>query len=80
MNTYELQHTATCPNGNLVDLYEIKIESPKPIQVEALIQALEDSPKSIYQEDLTDWLRSRIPARITTVGIHHGVRITCVRD
>jgi hypothetical protein len=80
MNTYELQHTATCPNGELVDHYEIKIESAKPIQVEALISALDDSPKTIYQEDLTDWLRCRIPAKITTTGMHHGVKITCIRD
>jgi hypothetical protein len=80
MNTYELTHTANCPNGELVDHYTIKIESAKAIQVEALISALSDSPDEIYQEDLTDWLRQRIPAKITTVGSHHGVIITCVRD
>jgi len=80
MNTYELTHTAHCPNGQLVDNYSIKIESHKSIQVEDLISELDNSPEEIYQEDLTDWLRQRIPAKITTVGSHKGVVITCVRD
>jgi len=79
MNIYELTHTGTCPNGELVDTYSIKIESSKSIQVEALISALDDSPDTIYQEDLADWLRCRIPAKITIVGLHHGVKITSIR-
>lgn len=79
MNIYKLTHTATCPNGNLEDYYEITISSSKIIQVEDILLALSNAPKEIYQEELTDYIRSKLPAKISTVGYHHGVEITCVR-
>lgn len=79
MNIYKLSHAAHCPNDGIADVYEITIESNNAIQVELILSTLEGSPKVIFQEDLTDYLRRDIPAKITTVGTHHGVQITCVR-
>jgi hypothetical protein len=79
MNTYKIKHTAKCPNGELVDFYDIALRSPFSIQVEYIIQTLENAPKEIYQEDLADYLRSKIAAEITVMGWHHGVQIISER-
>ena len=79
MNTYKIKHTAKCPNGGLVDSYDIALRSPFSIQVEHIIQTLKDAPKEIYQEDLADYLRSKIAAEITVMGWHHGVQIISER-
>jgi hypothetical protein len=79
MNTYKIKHTAKCPNGELVDSYDIALRSPFSIQVEYIIQTLENAPKEIYQEDLADYLRSKIAAEITVMGWHHGVQIISER-
>ncbi len=79
MNTYKIKHTAKCPNGDLVDSYDIALRSPFSIQVEYIIQTLENAPKEIYQEDLADYLRSKIAAEITVMGWHHGVQIISER-
>ena len=79
MNTYKIKHTAKCPNGELVDSYDIALRSPFSIQVEDIIQTLENAPQEIYQEDLADYLRSKIAAEITVMGWHHGVQIISER-
>jgi len=79
MNTYKINHTAKCPNGDLVDAYRIILRSPYSIQVEHIISTLKSAPLEIYQEDLADYLRSKIAAEITIIGWHHGVEITCYR-
>jgi hypothetical protein len=80
MNTYETTHRAACPNGKLIDTYEIKITSHNTLIVENLIEMLANSPKQIYQEDLADYLRAKIGAKVEVVGWHYGIKITCVRE
>jgi hypothetical protein len=80
MNTYETTHRAACPNGKLIDTYEIKITSHNTLIVEDLIEMLANSPKQIYQEDLADYLRAKIGAKVEVVGWHYGIKITCVRE
>jgi hypothetical protein len=79
MNTYELTHRAKCPNGKLVDSYQITIRSQVTIMVEDILSALNNAPAEIYQEDLATMLRSRLGAEITVEGSHHGVHITSHR-
>ena len=80
MNIYETTHRAKCPNGKLVDTYEIKIRSHNTLIVEDLINILKSSPEEIYQEDLADYLRSNIGAQIEITGWHYGIKITCIRE
>lgn len=80
MNTYETTHRAACPNGKLIDTYEIKITSHDTLIVEDLMEILSSAPKQIFQEDLADHLRSKIGARVEVVGWHYGIKITCVRE
>jgi hypothetical protein len=79
MNTYKIKHTAKCPNGDLMDAYDVQIRSPYSIQVEYIIQTLKNAPAEIYQEDLATYIRSKIAADITVIGWHHGVQIISER-
>lgn len=80
MNIYETIHRAVCPNGKLVDTYKIKITSHNTLVVEELMEILAKSPKQIYQEDLADYLRAKIGAKIEVVGWHYGIKIICIRE
>ena len=80
MNRYELNHRAKCPNGNLVDTYAITIESAGRIMVEDITKTLKASPDPIFQEDLADHLRATLGARIVIVGMHHGIKVTTIRE
>ena len=80
MNIYETTHRAACPNGKLIDTYEIKITSHNTIIVEDLIEVLKDAPKQIYQEDLADYLRAKLGAKVEIIGLHYGIKITCIRE
>lgn len=80
MNIYETTHRAACPNGKLIDTYEIKITSHDTLIVEDLMEILSQTPKQIYQEDLADHLRAKIGAKVEIVGWHYGIKITCIRE
>lgn len=79
MNRYELTHRAKCPNGGLVDCYEITIESLTTIHVEEISKTLKAAPDPIFQEDLADHLRNTLGACVIIVGTHHGIKITTIR-
>lgn len=80
MNIYETTHRADCPNGKLIDTYEIKITSHNTIIVEELMDILENSPKQIYQEDLADYIRAKLGAKVEVTGWHYGIKATCIRE
>lgn len=80
MNTYQTTHRAACPNGGLMDSYQITIRSQDTIMVESIIQILSDTPSEIYQEDFATMLRSKLGAEVTVEGFHHGVKITSFRQ
>lgn len=80
MNIYEIMHRASCPNGKLIDTYEIKITSHDTLIAEDLMGILQSAPKEIFQEDLADYLRAKIGAKVEIIGWHYGIKITCVRE
>jgi hypothetical protein len=80
MNIYETTHRSACPNGKLIDTYQIKITSHDTIIVEDLIEVLKNMPKQIYQEDLADDLRTKLGAKVEVIGWHYGIKITSVRE
>jgi len=79
MNIYKVSHIAGCPNGKLVDCYEITIMSEHTIMVELILKTLKEAPSKIYQEDLATFLRSKIGAEISIEGWHHGINIKTIR-
>jgi len=80
VNRYEFTHRAGCPNGGLVDCYEITIESGTPIQVEQILAVAKAAPNPIFQESLADYLRNALGARVEIIGWHYGIKITCTRE
>lgn len=80
MNTYQTTHRAACPNGDLMDTYQITIRSQATIMVEDILRTLNESPGKIYQEDLATLLRAKLGAEVTVEGSHHGVQITSTRQ
>lgn len=79
MNTYKTTHRASCPNGALVDTYDITIRSAATIMVEDIAKTLAEAPATIYQEDLATLLRAKLGAEVTVEGWHHGIHITSTR-
>lgn len=80
MNIYELAFSAQCPNGNLTDHYQIKIESHQTVMVEVIHETLKQLPLAIYQEDIATALRNALGAKATVTGWHHGIKITSIRE
>ena len=70
---------AACPNGDLMDNYQITIRSQATIMVEDILRTLNEAPARIYQEDLATLLRSKLGGEITVIGWHHGIKITSTR-
>jgi hypothetical protein len=80
MNTYQLTHRSRCPNGELMDAYQVTVRSPQTIMVEDLLATLNAAPATIYHEDLATYLRNSIGAEVTVEGWHHGVFISANRQ
>ena len=80
MNIYETHHRSSCPNGALLDAYEITIKSHHVIMVETINEVLASVKDCIFQEDLATVLRSKLGAEITVIGWHHGIKITTIRN
>jgi len=80
MNTYKLTHRCKCPNGTLVDCYQITVRSESTIMVESILETLKTAPETIYQEDLATHLRNSLGAEITIEGWHHGVFVSAFRQ
>lgn len=80
-NTYEIEVRAQCPvNPTDTDLYQVTIESELIIQVEEIIAFFNEhaDKREVYQEQLTRLAAVTIGAKVTSVGYHSGVKVTCV--
>lgn len=80
-NTYEIEVRAQCPvNPDDTDLYAFTIESQVLIEVEKITAffAKNASKKKIFQEALTQSCAVTLGARVTSVGYHSGIKVTCV--
>lgn len=80
-NTYEREVKAQCPvKPDDRDRYDFVIESATIIKVED-INAFFDAhagEKSVFQETLTAKCATTLGAKVTSVGYHSGVKVTCV--
>lgn len=79
--TYEIEVRAQCPvNPADVDLYAVQIESESLIEVEKILAffAAHAGDRHVFQEALTQLAAVSIGAKVTTVGYHSGVKVTCV--
>lgn len=78
---YEMEVRAQCPvNPSDTDLYAVTIESESLIEVEKINKFFAEhaGEKNVFQEALTQMAAVTIGAKVTTIGYHSGVRVTCV--
>ena len=79
-NTYEYQVRAQCPvNPTDTDLYAFTIRSEGLIEVEKIVAFFRDNAgaQKVFQEALTQNCAVTLGARVTSVGVHSGVKVTC---
>lgn len=80
-NVYEVEVRAQCPvNSDDTDLYAFTIESEALIEVEKIKAFIKDNAGAakVFQEALTLKCAVALGARVTSVGYHSGVKVTCV--
>lgn len=81
LNKYEYEVKAQCPvNPEDKDRYVFCIESEGLIEVEKIIEffAKNAGKKKVFQEVLTHKCAVTLGAKVTSVGYHSGVKVTCV--
>jgi hypothetical protein len=80
-NSYEIEVRAQCPVApEDTDLYQFTIESETTIQVERIVAFFNDNAgrNKVFQEALTQKCAVALGARVTSVGMHSGVKVTSV--
>lgn len=81
LNTYEIKVRAQCPvNRADTDLYAFTIESEALIEVEKITAffSANAGKKNVFQEILTQKCAVMLGAKVTSVGWHSGIKVTCV--
>lgn len=78
-NTYQLEVRAQCPvNEADTDLYAFTLESEALIEVEKIVAFFgEHAKEKIFQESLTQKCAVTLGAKVTSIGYHSGIKITC---
>jgi hypothetical protein len=79
-NTYEVQVRAQCPvMPDDTDLYQFTIESESIIEVEKIVAFVKDNAgkREVFQETLTNQCAVALGAKVTSVGWHSGIKVTC---
>lgn len=77
---YEMEVKAQCPvNPDDTDLYSFCIESESIIAVEKIKEFFAENAakKKVFQEDLTVKCAVTLGAKVTSIGIHSGVKVKC---
>lgn len=80
MNTYQLEVRAKCPvYPDLIDVYAVTVRSPAMIPVERILEVFKPyETKQVFQETLTQEAASALGATVQVVGMHTGVKVTCI--
>ncbi len=78
--TYEIEVRAQCPvNPKDTDLYQFTLESEQMIEVERILAFIKEyaGRRKVFQEALTSGCATLLGAKVTSVGWHSGVKVTC---
>ena len=77
---YEIEVRAQCPvNPADTDLYQFTIETKSLIEVETIVAFFKENAgkAEVFQEALTQHCAVTLGARVTSVGWHSGIKVTC---
>jgi hypothetical protein len=73
---HRIEIVARCPFDQRGDVYVCEVHAERVIPVEDIISAADEAAGMvIYQEDLAEWMRNKLRARIVLRGTHFG-RVT----
>lgn len=78
---YQIEVRAQCPvNPSDTDLYAFTIESESLIEVERIVEffAAHGGKKKQFQEALTQLCAVTLGAKATSIGVHSGIKVTCI--
>lgn len=77
--THRLQVRATCPVDGKRDEYSVRVDVTEVVPVEAILDTVRlFTREPIFQEDLTRAIHLKTGGRVTSRGVHSGVRTTVV--
>ena len=79
-NVYEIEVKAQCPvNPTDTDLYAFTLESDGLIEVEKIAAFFKKhgGKNKLFQEVLTQMCAVALGAKVTSVGYHSGIKVTC---
>jgi len=77
---HRIEIPTLCPADQGGDVYACEVHAERVIPVEEIISAADEAATlAMYQEDLADWLRRKLRARIALRGSHFG-RVTTEVD
>jgi hypothetical protein len=75
-NYYTLTIKTKCPVDGSDDVYECLVESKDVVPVEKILELVEINTKApVFQEHLTMRLAATLKCKVTTTGIHSGVKV-----
>ena len=80
MNVYKLEVKARCPKDHGTDVYQVTLESDSIIFCEDIVAWFKKNAgnRRVFQESLTKQAATALGCRVTTVGHHSGIEVTCV--
>lgn len=81
LNKYEIEVKAQCPvTPTDKDLYSFLIESEALIEVEKIVEFFKTNggTEKVFQEVLTQKCAVTLGAKVTSIGYHSGVKVTCI--
>lgn len=75
---HEATFVRRCPVDDAQDRYELRVETTHLVKIEDILAAIEALPEQAFQEEITQNLAAKLGCRVTTIGIHSGIRTTCI--
>ena len=75
MNSYQFKLVCRCPYDDMVNIYDVKIESDEQVDVEKFVEFQKEIyDKRYLQEEISKMLSEQF-GRVTVVGEHSGIKI-----
>jgi hypothetical protein len=70
---HKIEVVCRCPSDALGDVYQCEIHTERVIKVEDIIETVDSlEDKSMYQENVAEYLRRALRAKIVLRGTHYG--------
>ena len=78
---HTIEVVCRCPSDELGDVYQCEIHTQRVIKVEDIAEIVDSlKEKIMYQEDVAEYLRRALRAKIVLRGTHYGrisTEVTC---